>query len=72
MMLAVAGCAEAVSALRPLTNSSVVLAFGDSLTFGTGANEATSDPAVLANLIGRQVVRSGVPGEVSADGLARA
>lgn len=71
MLSATVGCADEVPALRPLTNGSVLLAFGDSLTFGNGANEATSYPAVLVSLIGRQVVRSGVPGEVCADGLAR-
>jgi lysophospholipase L1-like esterase len=71
VLAVLAGCGDKAPKLPKLASADVIVAFGDSLTYGTGAAEQESYPAVLAQLIGHEVVRSGVPGEVTAQGLQR-
>lgn len=65
------GCGGSTPRVAKLAATDIVLAFGDSLTHGTGAKAEESYPAVLSQLVGRTVVRAGVPGEQSAGGLER-
>jgi len=71
LIAALVGCGQKVPRLAPVGPGDVVVAFGDSLTYGTGAADHESYPAVLAQLIQRNVVRAGVPGETTVGGLAR-
>ncbi|MEE8197362.1 MAG: arylesterase [Acidiferrobacterales bacterium] len=71
MAVVLAGCSAKVPKLPLLAADDVIVAFGDSLTYGSGAKAQESYPAVLAQLINRKVVRAGVPGELTAQGLAR-
>jgi lysophospholipase L1-like esterase/predicted Ser/Thr protein kinase len=70
-ILIVVACGASSPRIAKLPGDAVILAFGDSLTFGTGALPDEAWPAVLGQRTGRKVVNRGVPGELSTDGLAR-
>ncbi|HEX7811536.1 MAG TPA: arylesterase [Burkholderiales bacterium] len=71
LTLTLSACGGSTPKLPKLATTDVVLAFGDSLTYGTGAGPSESYPVVLSELIGRPVVAAGFPGEVTAGGLER-
>ncbi|WP_457595355.1 arylesterase [Hydrogenimonas sp.] len=55
-------------------NPPVIVAFGDSLTYGTGARYSGKDmsyPAQLSKRLGLPVINEGVPGETAERGVTR-
>jgi len=63
--------AEGKVKIMPLQEGSVVLAFGDSITFGTGAPKDASYPSLLQRELKLNVVNAGVPGELISEGALR-
>lgn len=59
----------------PITNSDtageIIVCFGDSLTYGTGASKGMSYPDQLSRMTGRSIVNAGVPGDTTEDALTR-
>ncbi|MDO9387051.1 MAG: arylesterase [Thiobacillus sp.] len=70
LVLFLAACDRAPT-LPKLNPHDVIVAFGDSLTHGTGASADTAYPAVLASLTGLAVINAGVPGDTTATALQR-
>ncbi len=54
-----------------LTPQDSILAFGDSLTYGFGANPGESYPSLLSEMSGLKVINAGVNGDTSEEGLRR-
>ncbi len=48
-----------------------IICFGDSLTFGTGAQTGMSYPSQLSEMIQQPIVNAGIPGDTTATALAR-
>ncbi len=66
-----AACRNETPRLAPLAAGSVVLAFGDSVTFGTGAGAGEDYPAQLAARSGWKIVNAGIPGDTAAVAQSR-
>lgn len=59
----------------PITNATprgtTIVAFGDSLTYGSGAEDGQPFPQILAERLGVPIENRGVPGDTTREGLAR-
>jgi lysophospholipase L1-like esterase len=64
-------CNKPAPTFSKLPDNAVILAFGDSLTYGTGASAQHDYPSILAQMTGRDVINEGLPGELSAEGRQR-
>ncbi len=71
LLFVLSACNKPAPVFDKLSQNAVILAFGDSLTYGTGVSKGDDYPSILSNLSGRDVVNAGVPGEISQSGIAR-
>ncbi len=71
ILVALTACGDSTKQIKRLPDDAIILAFGDSLTHGTGANKNESYPAILEQSINRKVINAGIPGELSINGLKR-
>lgn len=70
LCLLLAACSKGPQ-LAKLPPGATLLAFGDSLTFGTGVDNPQSYPSVLAGLINHPIENRGIPGNTTADAKER-
>ncbi len=64
-------CSDTSTKLSPLSVDAKILAFGDSLTYGTGAGNEQDYPTLLAKMTNLTIINEGIPGEISNKGLER-
>lgn len=70
MLCALVACSRTPK-LAGIPQGSVVLAFGDSVTFGTGAQPGEDWPTLLAAKARWQIVNAGIPGDTALNGKDR-
>jgi len=71
LALALSAACSRQADYQPLAPGSTVLAFGDSVTYGTGARPGEDYPSVLARTTGWNVINAGVPGELAREAKNR-
>ncbi len=71
LALLLVGCSADKPAYQALEPGATVLAFGDSITYGTGAARGEGYPENLATALDWVVVNAGIPGEQASQGKQR-
>ncbi len=71
LLLFLTACSDDQPLLPHLQPGDTIVALGDSLTFGIGANPESSYPAELEKLTGFRVINSGVVGETTEGSIKR-
>ncbi len=69
--ISTAGCSQPEPRNAAAARTGNIVCFGDSVTAGFAVKESEAFPALLQAMWGRQVIVSGVPGDTTADALAR-
>jgi acyl-CoA thioesterase I len=70
-ILLLVACGEGEPQYAAVPQGATVLILGDSLSYGTGANKGEDYPSLLTKTTGWNIINEGVPGDTTADGLAR-
>ncbi len=71
IIVVVISLAKERSYVSKLNKTDTILAFGDSITYGFGANSQQSYPHILSQLTNRNIINAGINGDTSAEGLQR-
>ena len=71
ILLAISSFTKKETKTMQLNKTDTILAFGDSLTYGFGANPNESYPTLLSQYTGLKVINAGVNGDTSEEGLRR-
>jgi len=67
----VSACDKPTPVFEKLSSEAVILAFGDSLTYGSGTSKETNYPSILSKISSHKVVNAGISGEVTQAGVSR-